>query len=99
MEARGRILMKEFIARLQKNGAPVFFIRDTSGMPSVTLTLVVLSGFFICFGLVNGIVKLVGGIDMQSALYWHGMSLAAYLGRKFSKDEGLGAEEKKSKQD
>ena len=91
--------MKEIIKRLQEKGVPVFFIRDTNGAPSVTLTLVVISSTFVAFGLINGIVKLVGGMDIQSTLYWNGMCLAAYLGRKFSKDEGLGAEEKKSKQD
>ena len=80
---------KDIIKSWQESGVPVFFIRD-GGKPSVTLTLVVLSATFIMFGLINGAANLVKGIDMQSAIYWHGMSLAAYLGRKFSKSGSIG---------
>lgn len=90
--------MKELIKNLQKNGVPVFFIRD-KGQPSVTLTLVVLSATFVMFGLINGAAKLVGGLDMDSALFWHYSSLAAYLGRKFSKKEGLGDSITKDKEE
>lgn len=85
--------MKKFIKHLQENGIPVFFVRDITGKPSVTLTLVVVSGAFVAFGLLNRIANIVQGVDIQSALYWHGMSLGAYLGRKFSKYDGI--EEKK----
>lgn len=81
--------IKEVLKSWQEKGIPIFFIRD-NGKPSVTLTLVFLSTTFIMFGLINGAASLVKGIDMQSALYWNGMSLAAYLGRKFSKKDGLG---------
>jgi hypothetical protein len=81
--------IKEIIKGWQDRGVPVFFIRD-NGKPSVTLTLVVLSATFIMFGLINGAAQLVKGIDMQSALYWHGMSLAAYLQRKWSKAGDIG---------
>lgn len=81
--------MKKLLKSWQEKGVPLFFVRN-EGKPSVTLTLVVLSTTFIMFGLVNGAANLVKGIDMQSALYWHGLSLAAYLGRRFSKREGLG---------
>lgn len=80
---------KDIIKAWQEFGVPIFFIRD-KGQPSVTLTLVVLSATFIMFGLINGAANLVKGIDMQSALYWHFSSLAAYLGRKFSKSGSIG---------
>ena len=89
--------IKAFIKECQEKGVPVFFIRN-DGKPSVTLTLVVLSATFVMFGLINGAAKLVHGIDMQSALYWHGMTLAAYLGRKVTGDGkkiDMAAEEKK----
>jgi hypothetical protein len=86
--------IKEILKSWQERGVPIFFVRD-NGKPSVTLTLVWLSATFIMFGLINGAAQLVKGIDMQSAIYWHGMSLAAYLGRKMSKSGGLGDSIKK----
>lgn len=81
--------IKALLKQLQETGVPVFFIRD-KGQPSVTLTLVVLSATFVMLGLINGFAKFTKGVDMQSALYWHGMCLAAYLGRKFSKNGAIG---------
>lgn len=81
--------IKDIIKGWQERGLPLVFVRD-KGQPSVTLTLVVLSATFIMFGLINGAANLVKGIDMQSALYWHFSSLAAYLGRKFSKSGSIG---------
>jgi hypothetical protein len=80
---------KEILTNWQEKGVPIFFVRD-NGKPSVSLTLVFISGTFIAFGLINGAAQLVKGIDMQSALYWHGMSLAAYLQRKYSKSGSIG---------
>lgn len=79
----GRI--KEIIKSWQEKGVPIFFIRDNE-KPSVTLTLVVLSATIILVGLIGKASGVLGGIDMQSALYWHGMSLATYMGRKITGD-------------
>lgn len=87
--------IKAIIKSWQDKGVPVFFIRD-NGKPSVSLTLLIISSTIVAFGLINGAANLVKGIDMQSALYWNGMTVAAYLQRKFSKKDGLGDSVNKS---
>lgn len=86
--------IKDVIKSWQERGVPIFFIRD-KGLPSVTLTLVWLSATFIMIGLIGKAAGVLGGVDMQSALYWHGMSLASYLNRKWSKDKGIGVSKEK----
>lgn len=81
--------IKKILDSWQKRGVPFYFIRDNN-KPSVSLTLVVISGTMILVGLVGKASGLLGGIDMQSALYWHGMSLAVYAQRKWSKSGAIG---------
>lgn len=76
---------KEFCEYCNRKGIPLPIFRD-KGKPSVTFTLVAVSAFVVFVGLLNSFAQLVKGVDMQSALYWHFGSLAAYLGRRIGGD-------------
>ena len=79
--------LRAIIQRMNQLGIPVPVARDPStGRGSVTFTLVVVSGGIVLIGLLNSAASLFKGVDMTSALYWHGMSLATYLGRRSSGD-------------
>lgn len=75
----------QFVEYCNKKGIAVPVFRDpVTQLPSVSFTLVVVSTFFVCLGLLNSIADLFKGVDMQSALYWSGMTYALYFGRKVS---------------
>jgi hypothetical protein len=83
--------MKELMQKLSdwccKAGIPVPVFKDpVSQLPSVSFSLVVVSSFFVAMGLLGKFAKIVEGVDMQSALYWAGMSYALYFGRRVSGD-------------
>lgn len=83
--------MKEKLIQFSKwcseRGIPVPMIRDSkTNQPSVSLTLVVVSSFFVMLGLLNKFAKVVDGVDMQSALYWAISCYSLYFGRKISGD-------------
>lgn len=80
--------IKAILKSWQDKGVPLYFVRDNN-KPSVSLTLVVLSSTFIMVGLIGKAAGILGGIDMESALYWNGMSLAVYAQRKYSKKDGF----------
>lgn len=77
--------LKELIRRMNEKGIPLPVARDpATGKGSVTFTLVAVSAGIIVIGLLNSAAQIFKGVDMESALYWNGMSLAAYLGRRMS---------------
>lgn len=86
-------IIEDKIKEWQTKGIWVPMVSD-QGKPSVTLTLVWISSTMILVGLVGKASGFLGGIDMESALWWHGLSLGAYLNRKYSKDKGLGTSKK-----
>lgn len=76
-----------FINWMNEKGLPVPVCRDPkTGQASVSLTLVVVSAFYVQVGILNSIANVFKGVDMQSALYWFGMCSALYFGRKISGD-------------
>jgi hypothetical protein len=79
--------LKMLIRKMNEAGAPLPVARDpATGKGSVTFTLVAISGGVVLIGLLNSFANLFKGVDMTNALYWHGMALAAYLGRRMSGD-------------
>lgn len=75
-------------------GLPFPMVRDPrTGTSSATLTMVVVS-FGLCILLLAGkVTKVVGDVEYANVLWLHGISLSAYLGRKFQgkgKDVQLG---------
>jgi hypothetical protein len=86
--------LKELASSANKDGIPVPMVRDPkTGKGSATLTMVVVS-FGVAILLLGGkAVNLVGTIDYNNVLWLLGVTLSAYLGRKFQgngKDIQLG---------
>lgn len=70
---------------LNERGISIPVLRDpVKKAPSVSLTLLFLSGNVVLAGLIGKIAGKLGGIDMTQALYWFGMCAALYFGRSFS---------------
>ena len=79
--------IKGFFAKMNEFGIPMPMIRDPkTGKSSVSLTLVILSSVYVQLALINMFAKFFKGVDITNALYWHGMCVALYYGRSFSKD-------------
>ena len=90
--------LKAFFRKLNEAGVPIPLCRDSSGKPSVSFTLVVLSTLFVMLALLNSAAALFKGVDTQSALYWAFGCYSLYFGRKLSgdgKNITIEAEEKK----
>ena len=65
-------------------------IRDPlTSKGSVSLTLVFLSSIYVQLALLNMFAQMFKGVDIVNALYWHGMGLALYYGRSFSKKDDI----------
>lgn len=78
--------LKELFRKMNELGIPVPIFRDSTGKPSVSFTLVVVSTLFVMLALLNSAAALFKGVDTQSALYWAGMCYSLYFGRKLSGD-------------
>ena len=80
-------LIKIFIGKMNAYGIPLPMIRDPkTGKGSVSLTLVFLSSLYVQLALLNMFAQMFKGVDIVNALYWHGMSVALYMGRSMKKD-------------
>ena len=79
--------IKGLFSSTNKDGIPLPMVRDPkTGAGSLTATMVVTS-FMICVILLGGkVTKLVGDVDYNNALWLLGISLGAYMGRKFTSD-------------
>jgi hypothetical protein len=83
-------MISNILNRLNKNGIPMPMIRDPlTSKGSVSLTLVFLSSIYVQLALLNMFAQMFKGVDIVNALYWHGMSLALYYGRSFSKKDDI----------
>ena len=90
---------KEFIEKMNRLGIPVPTARDPeTGRGSVTFTLVCVSGGIVAIGLLNSFANVFKGVDMMNALYWHGLALGAYLGRKITAGKGKVSLESKNEE-
>lgn len=78
--------LKEFSKKLAEKGIPIPFVQDPlTGKPSVSLTLVLISGFIIIIGLFLGLKTLVKGIDVENSLEFFLICAGLYFGRSLSK--------------
>lgn len=94
MLARIKAQIKEW----QEKGVPIFFLRDPiTKLPSVSLTMMVVS-FTLCFvSLLNSFAKLFKGIDIENSLQLLIITSSLYLGRSFSK-KMVNTEDKNAKE-
>lgn len=78
--------IQKLLSYISEKGIKIPVIRDpVSQLPSVSLTLVVISAGFVMFGLFNKVAAVVRGVDMESALSFFYSSSALYFGRSFGK--------------
>jgi hypothetical protein len=76
--------IKEIINKMNEKGIPIPMVRDPKTQkPSVSLTLVVISGNIVLISLLNSFANVFKGVDTESAIYWFIVCFGGYLGRKF----------------
>lgn len=79
--------IKELFRKMNENGIPMPMIRDpVTGRASVTLTMMILSFNTALLGQLGKFTKLLGDIDMTSAMSLFVATSALYLGRKLQND-------------
>lgn len=78
--------LTDFIKKLQDAGLPLFFVKDpVSKLPSVSLTMLVVS-FTICvISLLNKFAKIVEGVDLDGSMELLIITSSLYFGRSLSK--------------
>lgn len=77
---------KRLIKKLQKEGIPLVFVRDpVRNLPSVSLTLLLISFGISIFSLVNKFARIVEGVDVENSLQLLIICSSLYFGRSFSR--------------
>ena len=78
--------LQSLIIKLQKQGIPLVFVRDPiTKVPSVSLTLLLLSFSISLFALINKFAKIVEGVDVDNSLELLIICASLYFGRSISK--------------
>lgn len=79
--------VKQGMEYLNEKGMPIPILRDSTGLPSVSLTLLVISSVFVMLGLLSLAIPWLQ-ISFVEALMWHVTSAVLYYNRgaKISKD-------------
>jgi beta-phosphoglucomutase-like phosphatase (HAD superfamily) len=78
--------LKELIKELQERGAPLVFLRDPiTKLPSVSLSLLIISFILSIFALINKFAKIVDGVDVDNTLELLIITSSLYFGRSLSK--------------
>jgi hypothetical protein len=78
--------LKQKIQELQEQGIPLVFVKDpTSKLPSVSLTLLLISFALSIFSLINKFAKIVDGVDVDNTLELLVICASLYFGRSLSK--------------
>jgi hypothetical protein len=95
MELYNKLLNK--IKELQESGVPLLFFRDPrTKLPSVSLTMMLISFLLVLVGLINKWAQLVQGIELNNAMELLYVTSGLYFGRAISKrtynaaDQGKG---------
>jgi len=79
-----KLLLK--IKELQEKGVPLMWFKDPlTKLPSVSLTLMLISFTLVLFGLINKWAKIVEGIDVDSSTELFLITAGLYFGRSLSK--------------
>ena len=77
--------LKILISKLQKEGIPLIFFRDPiRKLPSVSLTLLLISFAVSLFALINKFAKIVEGVDIDNSLELLIICASLYFGRSLS---------------
>ena len=78
--------LKAKLKELQEQGFPIIFLRDpTTKLPSVSLTLLIISFTLCMLSLLNKFAKVVDGVDIENTLELLIICASLYFGRSLSK--------------
>jgi hypothetical protein len=78
--------LKQIVAKMQEDGLPIFFFRDpVTKLPSVSLTLLIVSFTLTVLSLLNKVAKLVDGVDIENTIQLLIICASLYFGRSLSK--------------
>lgn len=77
--------IRKLLSRWNEQGLNLPMVRDPrTGRGSVSLTLLFISSLWVQVSLVGKLVKILGGLDSESAIYWFLSCAALYFGRSIS---------------
>jgi hypothetical protein len=77
--------LEAILKKLQEEGIPLLFFRDpVRKVPSVSLTLLIISFVLSLFSLLNKFAKLVEGVDIENSLQLLIICASLYFGRTLS---------------
>lgn len=77
--------IKAFITKMNEKGIPIPMIRDPkTSMPSISLTMMVISFIIVLLGLLGKSAKMLDGVDLQQAIYWFMITSGLYFGRSLT---------------
>lgn len=74
--------LKGLVAKLNEYGVPLPMAR-VDGKPSMTATMAIMSFTTALLGQIGKVTHFIGDVDLTQANYLFGITLAAYLGRKY----------------
>jgi ABC-type bacteriocin/lantibiotic exporter with double-glycine peptidase domain len=78
--------IKSKLKELQDKGIPLVFVKDPlTKLPSVSLTLLLVSFLLSVFSLINKFAKIVDGVDVDNTLELLIVCASLYFGRSMSK--------------
>jgi len=78
--------IKAKLKELQDQGLPIVFLRDpVTKVPSVSLTLLIISFTLCLLSLLNKFAKVVDGVDIENTLELLIICASLYFGRSLSK--------------
>lgn len=81
--------INDLIKQLQSNGIPIILLKcPKTKEPSLSLTLVVISAFFVVISILSNFFAFLKGINHDQALDFFMTSCALYFGRGFSSSKG-----------
>jgi hypothetical protein len=87
--------MKEFLKKLTDLGLPLIWIRDPfTKLPSVSLTLVIVSCFYLQAAILSNFLVCLKGINGDLASNFFLAASGLYFGRKLSMGKSTGGIEK-----
>lgn len=85
-EVQIEVVKVSLLEKLQKEGIPIILVQDPiTKLPSVSLTLLVISFVLSGFALINKFTKIVEGVDIDNSLELLIICASLYFGRSFSK--------------
>jgi hypothetical protein len=78
--------LHSIIKELQSRGLPLFFVQDpVTRLPSVSLTLLIVSFTLAILSLLNKVANIVDGVDVENTLELLIITASLYFGRAFTR--------------